>query len=656
MSPVATYTYAGQYNPNVPVLPDAALAVLPGRFVAVRKVSDGQLATIYTTRTKSAATVNPVQIDEDGNLSFFADPGQYTLHLVLVGGAEGVGEPITVPIDPVEAGTDADIAVISAALAIVQAAQATADAAITALQARARHGTWDEMMDAAPTDDHVWFTTDQELFYVGTGIKWRRVTDPLETWVTDYGAVPNDDASFADLNDAAFAAATDDVRVATTSTTGYDQHPYVLIVPSTPVGCIYHISVKLNVEQIHMEGRGAGLADAHLGGWSYKPSINGRAIASPDPMFVLDRSSGGGTMNDTVIKNLNLLGNCTAVKGKAASGDNAGLSLLNVDIYSDDIEHADNSNVLLEGFFWFNWFTGAGRIGGTPNFKPMVLMRSINTSTRSTYLCQFRDLVCTYALPFLFECNQTVALGQINGDIAIHNVVSEQQAISAPFFKATSAASSTPNQTLGRVSITGCRRDDAPGQGGSFVEFAGHAAAPITVTAFHLANNSCQTNYVMKATNTDISQLHAFGNTDRAFNAFFDPASSGYGVNSTTIHGRSLDFIDGQTYNSAAASASGGSRYFRGGVVANAWFGIDSLGRALRFGPDDGAADTLLQRISAGVLGVGADDCFRTGVDTTPGRPNAATVGEGAQFYDKTLHKPIWSDGAAWRDAMANVV
>jgi len=41
---------------------------------------------------------------------------------------------------------------------------------------------------------------------------------------------------------------------------------------------------------------------------------------------------------------------------------------------------------------------------------------------------------------------------------------------------------------------------------------------------------------------------------------------------------------------------------------------------------------------------------------TTSTRPNAATVGAGARIYDSTIHKPLWSDGTVWRDAMANAV
>lgn len=41
---------------------------------------------------------------------------------------------------------------------------------------------------------------------------------------------------------------------------------------------------------------------------------------------------------------------------------------------------------------------------------------------------------------------------------------------------------------------------------------------------------------------------------------------------------------------------------------------------------------------------------------TTPNRPDAAALGVGSQIYDTTLHKPIWSDGATWRDATGTAV
>lgn len=41
---------------------------------------------------------------------------------------------------------------------------------------------------------------------------------------------------------------------------------------------------------------------------------------------------------------------------------------------------------------------------------------------------------------------------------------------------------------------------------------------------------------------------------------------------------------------------------------------------------------------------------------TTLGRPPAAGLGMGATIYDTDLHKPLWSDGAVWRDATGTAV
>jgi hypothetical protein len=37
-------------------------------------------------------------------------------------------------------------------------------------------------------------------------------------------------------------------------------------------------------------------------------------------------------------------------------------------------------------------------------------------------------------------------------------------------------------------------------------------------------------------------------------------------------------------------------------------------------------------------------------------RPSATSVGIGFQWFDTTLHKPVWSDGTAWRDATGTAV
>jgi hypothetical protein len=68
------------------------------------------------------------------------------------------------------------------------------------------------------------------------------------------------------------------------------------------------------------------------------------------------------------------------------------------------------------------------------------------------------------------------------------------------------------------------------------------------------------------------------------------------------------------------------------------------------------AYDTVLQRSSAGVLGMPSTQAFETGEAATGSRPSAASVSAGAQFYDTTLGKPIWSNGTVWKDAAGTTV
>lgn len=89
---------------------------------------------------------------------------------------------------------------------------------------------------------------------------------------------------------------------------------------------------------------------------------------------------------------------------------------------------------------------------------------------------------------------------------------------------------------------------------------------------------------------------------------------------------------------------------------ANPKIFADTAGR-LYFGPGGatGVADYIEYK-AANCLGLGANDTWRTGLNVTASRPAAGTVGAGAQFYDTTLSKPIWSDGTDWRDAAGTVV
>jgi hypothetical protein len=81
-------------------------------------------------------------------------------------------------------------------------------------------------------------------------------------------------------------------------------------------------------------------------------------------------------------------------------------------------------------------------------------------------------------------------------------------------------------------------------------------------------------------------------------------------------------------------------------VAADPTSGTYQLGSS---GPDVGPTNLLGSQVNVmaplGVLAV-----------TTTNRPSAVTVGAGGHIFDKTLGKPIWSNGTAWVDASGATV
>lgn len=86
----------------------------------------------------------------------------------------------------------------------------------------------------------------------------------------------------------------------------------------------------------------------------------------------------------------------------------------------------------------------------------------------------------------------------------------------------------------------------------------------------------------------------------------------------------------------------------------------------VKVSPDGSAwSEAITVDANTGYVGLGTDSpstklhvegpvlCGRY---STGGRPSAATVGSGAMIYDTTLSKPVWSDGAVWRDAAGTAV
>lgn len=86
--------YAGQYGPEGYETSNGR----PARNTSVTVVNtDGTIATLYNSKSKQDVGANPTSTDEFGNLTFFAEPGEYGV--VVNNVAMGVMVPIH-PKDP----------------------------------------------------------------------------------------------------------------------------------------------------------------------------------------------------------------------------------------------------------------------------------------------------------------------------------------------------------------------------------------------------------------------------------------------------------------------------------------------------------------------------------------------------------------------------
>lgn len=97
-------TKAGRYGPEAALLGGEVILV-PGRLVRVDLAGTATLATLYTDETKATQAANPVTIDSKGNITFFADPGDYDMKLITNG---VIGEAVGARVfeDPSEEGAD----------------------------------------------------------------------------------------------------------------------------------------------------------------------------------------------------------------------------------------------------------------------------------------------------------------------------------------------------------------------------------------------------------------------------------------------------------------------------------------------------------------------------------------------------------------------
>lgn len=183
------------------------------------------------------------------------------------------------------------------------------------------------------------------------------------------------------------------------------------------------------------------------------------------------------------------------------------------------------------------------------------------------------------------------------------------------------------------------------------------ASVGVKVVGCTLGNRAGTTQTHGMRTNSFVSYLHAVANTYpanlTAAVTLGDDASTRVRMDGSGFDLSSAASFTGKaTWTSASGTTLLGVRA-TGNTVDQFAARTDGV---LTWSSGSAAQDTQLSRVAANVLGVGADDCIRTGKNATASRPAASTAGQGSQFYDTTLSKPIWSDGTVWRDAAGTAV
>lgn len=124
----------------------------------------------------------------------------------------------------------------------------------------------------------------------------------------------------------------------------------------------------------------------------------------------------------------------------------------------------------------------------------------------------------------------------------------------------------------------------------------------------------------------------------------------------------SKQFIKNVVANDASfgfkhSSAGGQSLWFETAGDANPSFTCTAAGIMAWGAGGSAGTDITLSRYAANAARVLVTNRpFRAFTGITANRPVAADAGAGAQMYDTTLSKPIWSDGTIWRDAAGTAV
>lgn len=534
MAVVTEYLYAGQYNPNVPVLPDQLLLPLPGRQVVVRSADDASLATLYTSRTKAVAAPNPVSIDGDGNLTFFTAPGQYTLHLLLDGGIEGVGQLVTVDIDPLEASTDEDI-IAEANRAI--AAEDALDIRVTALEAgggggAGLQGTWAAMQAFPdPPDGQIWWTNDQWIEYrysqvladAGLGLRaWQRQCgNPLDSWVTDFGAVAGllfPSGAVMTANVVAIYAA---MAAAQASLASRD-----VVFPRIGSGHAYWVNAPIEPNFCRLVGHtgsGYGQFDRSL-----RVGLDGTAIAVGQPTLLIHNAQS------------------VEVEGLAISNHTEPVRVQNFALWSirdcsltfDDNSNVNSSGLHIENAFWglvervdINYIGASGKgigILGVTSFGQVI---------QGIAQTHFSDIITGNATIFEYQNRLTSGFyGNDSADISFHKFTAES--VQGPIFRTVSDPGALFVAGINGVTIShGGIADPTAINGRWFFEFGANTFP----TSWKTWNLEQYAQYTFKLIGAGLRTFEIDGGDN--LSALMEPSSTPGNVYGLRVNGTATDFM-----------------------------------------------------------------------------------------------------------------
>lgn len=366
------------------------------------------------------------------------------------------------------------------------------------------HGTWAQMQLQSPDLGIEWFTTDQEILYMGTGSKWLRMNgNPRDNWVTDYGAVPSDTDPGATVMTANVAA----INATLAAKSGYTTSDAVF--PVTPSGHDYWINDTITPLSARLIGT-TGAAYEQFDR-VFRIGINGTNISSGDPVILL-------TAGQSVeLASLAIYGNteCVRVRNFAL------WHIHDCSMTFNDASDTNSSGLHVENAFWGI----AERIGiSCPaglDHHGVLLAASFGEIICGVAETHFRDIIIGNGnIQFQNRCTTGHQTGQ-SENITFHNILTES--IDGPIFESIDVPGVIYAHGLSFVTMSHCGLADIPIlTGKSFLHFADTTV----ISNWNISNCQRYAQYAFKIDTTIINVVLDDGGGTSGIANLIDPASA----------------------------------------------------------------------------------------------------------------------------------